>query len=143
MPERLCFSASFSISNPAQSAQWGTDWASVPEEHMRTKEFFALLATYLVEEYIIEDGRVNAGKKLSEKVALGLWRGLVQQSKQRFLDSESKMTEVCLARSARALMLACTGVACVPAPAEHTSAPHLHLLFDSCVSLARSTSLNV
>ena len=95
------------------------------QEHICTKEFFSLLASYLVEEYTIEDGRVNAGKKLSEKVALGLWRGLVQQLKQRFLDSESKMTEVCLARSARALMLACTR-----APA-HLQSTHLH---HTCIS---------
>ena len=49
------FLASISISNPQQSALWGTDWGSVPEEQICTKDFFALLATFLVQEYVIEE----------------------------------------------------------------------------------------
>ena len=53
---------------------------------------FELLATYLVETYVIETGRINAGNNLAE---IGLWRGLIQQTLQRFSASESSQTQAC------------------------------------------------
>lgn len=81
-------------SNPASAEGMGTDFITVREELICTTDVFELLATYLCETYIIESGRINAGKHLAEKSAIGLWRGLIQQTVQRFPASESAQTKV-------------------------------------------------
>jgi hypothetical protein len=79
--------------DPSLAANWGAKWDNVPEEYACSKELFAHLATYLVDTYVIEKGRVNNGKPLSLDVAHAVWGGLIDQLKQRF-STPSAATQV-------------------------------------------------
>lgn len=89
------FLANAATANPDLSAKWSTDWAKVPEEVLTDFEIWQHLSDFLVNVYEIEEGHLNAGKKLGIDTAIGVWGGLINQTKTRFSSSKSDQTQVC------------------------------------------------
>ena len=95
-----CFLESMKESNPQEASKWGDDWEQVAEEHVTTRDFFGHGATYLATTYIIPAGHRNAGQKLDQSSAEGVWPAWIQAAKKRFIASQRPET---LMHSARAL----------------------------------------
>ena len=89
------FLAFVSEGSPELSAKWGLKWCEVPEEHACGKDIFAHLATYLCKTYFITD---RAGKPTDQQLSMasveGIFNGLIQANKKRFLKSTTAATKV-------------------------------------------------
>ena len=98
------FLANIAATKSELAALWGSDWASIPEEHACTKKLFEELASYLVYIYTSK----GTDKFLEHGSILNDWGGLVYNFKQRFLNSKRSETKV------RVFSPACLP-ACLPA----------------------------
>lgn len=73
-------------SNAEYSKVVGIEWGGVPEENAASHHFWELLATFLLDVYVIPPGCRNAGKGLGNRSACNAWGGLFNQMRERFPD---------------------------------------------------------
>ena len=85
--------------SPELTAKWGTDFEAVPEQYAADMEIYSHIATYLVKNYIIEEGCRNAGGTLKNRVAMQDWSEMILIQKERFSKSTEQTTKVRRARA--------------------------------------------
>ena len=81
-----------SITDSALCKKWGSDWATVAEEHRCGKEVYGHLANWLTHVY-----KKTSGKHLELGGVITVWGGLIYQSFQAFKTSMRPETKVCSA----------------------------------------------
>ena len=82
------------VSNPETAAPWGKRFNSIPEEHAARQLLWEFAATFLINVYIIPEGRVHAGCHLGFKTAMGIWSGWINLTRKRLKESTNPSTMV-------------------------------------------------
>ena len=75
------------------AALWGTSWVALSEDASTEYEVYEHFATF-VTEHIIDDGKKNEGENFKVKTAHNMWRGLLNERRNKFSKSSNQKTKV-------------------------------------------------